>query len=161
MRRLIAISVLLVGASITAGCTSSSTPTATSPTTASNQAAAVSNTAVCAQLKTVVASDLGPLGAAFGTLVGDATAKNKTGQHKAETTATTALAKLGTDLESAAAAGDDPAVRTAVTTTQQNLTTLVGDPSFLSDITTMDGIATATTKLQAATAPITTACQGS
>jgi hypothetical protein len=160
MRRLIAISMLLVGASVTAACTSTAA-TPTTPTPTSNQAAGPSNAAVCAQLRTVVTADLGPVGTAFGTIVGDATAKDSDGRQRAEAAAATALQKLGSDLESAAVAGDDPAVRTAVSTSRQNLTALVGDQSFLSGITTMNGIADATTKLQTATAPITTACGGS
>jgi hypothetical protein len=161
MRRLIAMSMLLAAASVTAGCTSAAAPASAPTSNSTSQQAAKAAAAVCAQLQTAVSRDIGPIGTAFGTIVGDATAKNPAGVEEAETAATTALGKLGSDLESSVAAGTDPAVRAAVTTARQNLTALTSDPSFLSDITTMDGIAAATTKLQTATAPITTACQGS
>jgi hypothetical protein len=161
MRRLIAISLLMFAVSAAAGCTSTSKSPAPVSKSDAGGSTAVSSTATCTKLRSVVADDIGPIGTAFGTIVGDATAKNTAGVQSAEADATTALNKLGTDLKAAADAGDSPTVKAAVTTSLNKLATLTSDPSFLSDISSMDDLAAATSKLQDATAPITTACQGS
>ncbi|HEY2791995.1 MAG TPA: hypothetical protein VGJ28_06565 [Micromonosporaceae bacterium] len=155
MRRLIAVSVLVATASMAAACTPSHS---SSPN--GGKAAPVSSTAICTKLRAVVTDDIGPIGTALGTIVGDATAKNAKGLSTAQDDAKTAITKLGTDLKTTADTGDVPTVKTAAASAETNITTLMGDPSFLSDINSMDDVATATAKLQGATAPITVACQG-
>jgi hypothetical protein len=158
MRRLIAISMLVVAASVVAGCTTSHS---SSPSSGGGKAAPVSSTAICTKLRGVVSDDIGPIGTALGTLVGYSTASDSKDLATAQGDAKTAITKLGTDLKATADAGDVPSVKTAAASAETNLTTLMSDPAFLSDINSMDDVAAATAKLQSATAPITTACQGS
>jgi hypothetical protein len=162
MRRLIAIGILVAVASVTAACTSSSpSPGSTTSNHAGGGTGSNQTATVCANLRTVLAKDIGPVGTALGAAVGDGIAHNSTAQAKAQGTATTALRKLGTDIASTAAAGNDPAVRAAAATTSKNLSTLLSDPTFFANIKSLDDIASATQKLQSAAAPIATACQGS
>jgi hypothetical protein len=167
MRRLLATSVVLLAAVVaSAGCSSTSganEPAWHSPgsTQAAPDDGPGSATVVCGSIRTVVTSDMGPLGSAFGAMVGKATAKDDDDQEKAEDQAATALKKLGSDISAASAVATDTTLRAAGKTVEANIVALAADPSYLSGITTMDAIAAATTKLQQATGPVTAACAGS
>lgn len=164
MRRLFAASVImLAAAAMTAGCTSSSGPSAPSwkksPTAAADGPG--SPTVVCGSIRTAVTADMGPLGTAFGAMVGRATANDDADEAKAKAKALTALQKLGTDISTATATATDAPLRDAGKAADTNIQALAADPSYLSGITTMAAIADATTRLQQATGPVTTACAGS
>jgi hypothetical protein len=162
MRRLLAVSVMLVAAAGSiAGCTAKSGTTTWSSPGAKAPVEAPAPDAACGAIRTVVTADMAPLGKAFGSIVGRATASDKAGQTAAEAQAASALTKLGSDISTAGATAKDPAVRQAATTANKNITALSTDTTYLTSITTMDAITAATTKLQQATAPVATACDGS
>ena len=163
MRRLIATSVLLIGVGLASvACTSSGPKSSGTGASAATQVGGGTDTsAVCDNLRTVVATDMTPVGTALGTLVGNKTAGNAHGTAKARVTAATALKKLGGDIKTTAASGSDQGIRTAAATAAQNLVSLADDPAFLPHIATMPDIASATVTLQTATAPVATACQES
>jgi hypothetical protein len=164
MRRLFAASVMvLAAAAMTAGCSSSGTPSApswkTSPTAVADGPG--SPTVVCGSIRSVVTADMTPLGTALGAMVGRATANDDADEAKASAQALAALQKLGTDISTAAAAATDAPLREAGKTADANIQALATDPSYLSGITSMDAVAAATTRLQQATDPVTIACAGS
>jgi hypothetical protein len=166
MRRLLAVSVMLVAVVASAACSpkagSVSAPSWSSPPKAAGPDTSAGSTyTVCGAVRTAVTTDMTPLGKALGAIVGNATAGDGSGRKAAETQAATALTKLGTDITAAAGSAKDAKVKNAASTVGTNLSALAADPSYLSGIGTMDDISTATTKLQQATAPITTACQDS
>ncbi len=168
MRRLLTASVVLVAAAVvSSGCTAKSGPAepawhAPGSTQAAADSGPGSATTVCGSIRTVVTKDMGPLGTAFGTMVGKATANDDDDdQEKAVAQAATAMKKLGSDISSATAVADDATLREAGKTAEANIVALAADPAYLSGITTMDAMASAITKLQQATGPVTTACAGS
>jgi hypothetical protein len=164
MRRLLAASVVLVVTAVaSAGCTpksGSAAPAWHSPgaAQATTDTGPGSSTTVCGGIRAVVTADMGPLGTAFGTLVGAGTAGDSDDQEKLEDQAAAALRKLGTDISTATAAADDTTLRQAGKTADANIDALAADPSYLTGITSMDAITAATTKLQQATTPVVSAC---
>lgn len=165
MRRMIAISVVLAAAVAgMAGCTSSSkssSTTAAAKHATSGGTGSGSSSSVCSDIRGAVTSDMAPIGKALGSLVGSSVSGSASGKAKARTELAAAVKKLGADVQAKAEAGDDQAVKDGAKKAAANLDALATDPTFLPHIKSMGDIATATTKLQTATAPLTSACSGS
>jgi hypothetical protein len=161
MRRLLVTSVVLLATvALSAGCASRGGPSAPSWTT---KPAAADNgpgsaIVVCGSIRTAVTADMGPIGTAFGAMVGRATADDDDDVAKARAQAVTALKKLGADISAAAAAATDAPLRDAGKTAETNIQALAADSSFLSGITSMEALQDATAKLQQAIEPLTSAC---
>jgi hypothetical protein len=163
--RRLAVMTVLAAVAVTAltGCTSGgSSPSWSSPGggKAGGDSGPGSQSSVCAAVRTAVTADMKPVATAFGTLVGKSTADDSDGVTSAQSDASTAIKKLGTDISTAGAKAGDADLKKAASTSAQQVDALVADPTYLSGIKSMNDVATATTKLQQATTPISTACQG-
>jgi hypothetical protein len=157
MRRLpIACAFAMLVAAL-AGCTSHGKPARwDTPNTAA--ATGASTPDVCGRIRTAITTDMKPIGAAMGTMVGYSVANDGSNQTKSAGQVADAVKALGADITAAAMDAADAKLKAAVATTVTNINALADDPTFVSAIATLDDIPAASQRLTEATNPIATAC---
>ncbi len=157
MRRFTVTCVLGMLAAMPAACTGQSKP---APWDSPDSVAATgaSTPDVCVRIRTAIAKDMDPIGEAMGTMIGYGVANDSDDHKTAAAKVTDAVKAMGHDIAAAAADAADEKLKTAVTTTVSNINALADDPSFVSDITSLDDIQDASQRLTEATKPVATAC---
>jgi hypothetical protein len=158
MRGLVAkrVALIVVAISAVAGCTSQSkAPAWPDPSSAQ---AGDSTPSVCGRIRTAITSDMKPIGASLGTLVGYVTADDDSGQATATEQVQQQIKDLGADIAKAANGASDSKLKSAVASAVSKLNSLAADPSFLSGVTDVSSIPEISKKLDDATHPIAAVC---
>lgn len=114
--------------------------------------------AVCARITDAFSDAMGPLGTAFGKLIGARAADDDDAQSDAAAEVVEEMKSLTKELRDLGRNADDTQLQQAVSTSATNIDKLADDPAYLGGLTKITDVPVAINKISAAAQPLTQAC---
>lgn len=167
MRRILAATVLALLALPVAGCSdgdrTAGGPAAgtAAPAGSAKPSADPSAEAICADLKnTVLDADAKAFGAELGKMVAYRAQGKTQQQEQARAAAQAKLREIAGKLRTHANSATDPALRQALTNSAGNIDRLAADSSYLTNVTSMESVSSATQKFVESMSDVAKYCTG-